>query len=94
MMAWTGPTPPHGTGLVGLFDRVEALGGQLTLRSLPGAGTTLNVALPLAAFASSRGQGAAKLAARPAFPAQVPLPRAQVPLPRMAVRPTWPAGEG
>ena len=44
-----GADPAHGTGLVGLIDRVEALGGQLTLRSLPGAGTTLNVALPLAA---------------------------------------------
>jgi signal transduction histidine kinase len=89
-----GADPAHGTGLVGLIDRVEALGGQLTLRSLPGAGTTLNVALPLAALTSSRGQGAAKLPARPAFPAPVPLPRAQVPLLRMAVRPTWPAGEG
>ena len=44
-----GADPAHGTGLVGLIDRVEALGGQLTLRSPPGAGTTLNVALPLAA---------------------------------------------
>jgi hypothetical protein len=47
--ATAAPTPARGTGLVGLIDRVEALGGQLTLRSLPGAGTTLNVALPLAA---------------------------------------------
>jgi signal transduction histidine kinase len=81
-----GADPARGTGLVGLIDRVEALGGQLTLRSLPGAGTTLDVALPLAPT-SSRGQGAAKLAGRPAFPAQVPLAR-------MAARPTWPAGEG
>jgi len=44
-----GADPTHGTGLVGLIDRVEALGGQLTLRSPPGAGTTLNVALPLTA---------------------------------------------
>jgi signal transduction histidine kinase len=44
-----GADPSHGTGLVGLIDRVEALGGQLTLHSPPGAGTTLNVALPLAA---------------------------------------------
>jgi signal transduction histidine kinase len=42
-----GADPAHGTGLVGLIDRVEALGGQLTLRSPPGAGTALNVALPL-----------------------------------------------
>ena len=28
----------HGTGLVGLKDRVEALGGQISLHSPPGAG--------------------------------------------------------
>jgi signal transduction histidine kinase len=44
-----GADPTHGTGLVGLIDRVEALGGQLTLHSQPGAGTTLNAALPLIA---------------------------------------------
>jgi signal transduction histidine kinase len=44
-----GADPTNGTGLVGLIDRVEALGGQLTLRSPPGAGTTLNVTLPLTA---------------------------------------------
>ena len=31
-----------------LKDRVEALGGGLTLRSEPGAGTTITVELPLA----------------------------------------------
>ena len=44
-----GADPAHGTGLTGLIDRVEALGGQLTLRSPPDAGTTLDVALPLTA---------------------------------------------
>jgi signal transduction histidine kinase len=44
-----GADPARGSGLVGLIDRVEALGGQLTLLSPPGAGTTLNVALPLTA---------------------------------------------
>jgi signal transduction histidine kinase len=44
-----GADPTRGTGLVGLIDRVEALGGQLTLGSPPGTGTTLNVALPLTA---------------------------------------------
>jgi signal transduction histidine kinase len=44
-----GADPAHGTGLTGLIDRVEALDGQLTLRSPPGAGTTLDVALPLTA---------------------------------------------
>jgi signal transduction histidine kinase len=38
----------HGSGLVGLKDRVEALGGRLSLHSPPGAGTTMEIALPLA----------------------------------------------
>jgi signal transduction histidine kinase len=37
----------HGSGLVGLKDRAEALGGHLRLHSPPGAGTTLELALPL-----------------------------------------------
>jgi signal transduction histidine kinase len=37
----------HGSGLVGLRDRVEALGGRLWLHSPPGAGTTLQVQLPV-----------------------------------------------
>jgi len=36
-----------GSGLVGLRDRVEALGGRLSLHSLPGAGTSLEVQLPV-----------------------------------------------
>ena len=39
----------RGSGLVGLKDRVEALGGRITLDSPPGAGTTLDVVLPLGA---------------------------------------------
>jgi signal transduction histidine kinase len=37
----------HGSGLVGLKDRAEALGGHLQIHSPLGAGTTLEVALPL-----------------------------------------------
>ncbi|GAA3051322.1 hypothetical protein GCM10010464_14640 [Pseudonocardia yunnanensis] len=36
-----------GSGLIGIKDRVEALGGRLSLHSPPGAGTTLQVSLPL-----------------------------------------------
>jgi GAF domain-containing protein len=36
-----------GSGLVGLKDRAEALGGHLRLHSPPGAGTTLEIELPL-----------------------------------------------
>ncbi|MCU1615060.1 MAG: histidine kinase [Frankiales bacterium] len=39
----------RGSGLVGLTDRVEALGGRLVLHSPPGAGTTVRVSLPLTA---------------------------------------------
>jgi signal transduction histidine kinase len=42
-----GANPPGGSGLVGLKDRVEALGGRLWLHSPPGAGTTLRAELPL-----------------------------------------------
>lgn len=38
-----------GSGLVGLRDRVEALGGTLALTSPPGEGTTVRARLPLAA---------------------------------------------
>jgi hypothetical protein len=37
----------HGSGLVGLKDRAEALGGHLQLLSPPGAGTDLEITLPL-----------------------------------------------
>jgi signal transduction histidine kinase len=36
----------HGTGLVGLVDRVESIGGRITITSPPGAGTTVAVSLP------------------------------------------------
>jgi signal transduction histidine kinase len=36
-----------GSGLVGLQDRVEALGGRLSLRSPTGAGTAVDISLPL-----------------------------------------------
>ena len=42
-----GANPSGGSGLVGLKDRVEALGGCLWLDSPPGTGTTLRAELPL-----------------------------------------------
>jgi predicted ATPase/signal transduction histidine kinase len=42
-----------GTGLVGLRDRVEALGGRVSLDSRPGAGTALRVELPVTPIAVS-----------------------------------------
>jgi signal transduction histidine kinase len=37
----------QGTGLLGLKDRAEALGGRIFLDSPPGSGTTLRLELPL-----------------------------------------------
>ena len=37
----------RGTGLVGLKDRVEALGGRISVHSPRGAGTTVRAELPL-----------------------------------------------
>jgi glucose-6-phosphate-specific signal transduction histidine kinase len=42
-----GATLAGGTGLLGLQDRVEALGGRIFLDSPPEAGTTLRLDLPL-----------------------------------------------
>ena len=42
-----GANPARGSGLIGLTDRVEALGGKLTLHSPPDGGTALSVDLPL-----------------------------------------------
>jgi signal transduction histidine kinase len=43
-----GADPGRGSGLIGLKDRVEALGGTLSVLSPPGHGTTLHVQLPAA----------------------------------------------
>ena len=42
-----GADPARGSGLVGLRDRVEALGGSLEATSKPGDGTSLVAALPI-----------------------------------------------
>jgi len=42
-----GADPARGTGLVGLKDRVEALGGTITVHSPVGAGTSLRAEFPL-----------------------------------------------
>jgi signal transduction histidine kinase len=43
----------RGSGLVGLKDRVEALGGRIVVDSEPDAGTALTVELPLRASAGA-----------------------------------------
>ena len=42
-----GADPARGRGLTGLVDRVEAIGGLLTITSHPGAGTVLRAVLPV-----------------------------------------------
>ena len=42
-----GADPGAGTGLRGLADRVEALGGRVRIDSPPGAGTTIRAELPI-----------------------------------------------
>jgi signal transduction histidine kinase len=42
-----GADPLRGSGLIGLTDRVEALGGTITVTSPPGQGTSLQVELPV-----------------------------------------------
>lgn len=42
-----GAEPGGGSGLIGLIDRVEAIGGKLAISSPPGSGTTLTIRLPL-----------------------------------------------
>jgi signal transduction histidine kinase len=42
-----GADPASGTGLRGLADRIDALGGRLEIDSAPGAGTRVSARLPL-----------------------------------------------
>jgi signal transduction histidine kinase len=39
---------PRGSGLQGIVDRLEAIGGRLDIRTAPGAGTSLTGSIPLA----------------------------------------------
>jgi signal transduction histidine kinase len=48
--------PPRGWGLEGMRERVEAVGGQLSLYSAPGHGTTIQVLIPLAPERPGEGE--------------------------------------
>jgi signal transduction histidine kinase len=48
-----GADPAHGSGLVGLSDRIEALGGTLHVTSPSGSGTTLLIEMPLESQSSA-----------------------------------------
>jgi signal transduction histidine kinase len=45
-----GADPARGSGLIGLYDRVEAMGGTILVDSPAGAGTAVLVSLPLEVF--------------------------------------------
>jgi len=42
-----GADASHGSGLIGLVDRVEAIGGSIEITSPPGQGTTMLVVIPV-----------------------------------------------
>ena len=54
-----GADPALGSGIIGLIDRVDALGGKLTLRSPLGEGTSLVIELPLEPAGELNGCGCA-----------------------------------
>jgi signal transduction histidine kinase len=56
----------HGSGLAGLRDRVEALGGHLWLHRPPGPGTTLQAQLPVGQGRPPAAGGAGPCAAHSA----------------------------
>ena len=52
-----GADPLRGSGLAGLKDRIEALGGAFSVRSPAGGGTTVSCELPVVAGAGQPGAG-------------------------------------
>jgi hypothetical protein len=56
-----GADPALGSGIIGLIDRVDAMGGKLTLRNPLGEGTSLVIELPLEPAGELNGCGCAHL---------------------------------
>jgi signal transduction histidine kinase len=52
-----GADPHQGSGLAGLKDRIEALGGTFSVHSPPGGGTTVSCELPVLGDAGQPGAG-------------------------------------
>ena len=52
-----GADPDSGTGLRGLADRVDSLGGRIEVHSPPGAGTRVSARLPLRSRLTGPPQG-------------------------------------
>ena len=53
-----GRTGPRGLGLLGIEERLEALGGTLRITSAPGHGTTLDITLPVEPMEVEEGSDA------------------------------------
>jgi signal transduction histidine kinase len=51
-----GQSGPRGLGLLGIQERVQALGGTLQITSAPGQGTTLQITLPATVPAPMAGE--------------------------------------
>jgi len=47
--------PPKGWGLAGMRERADAIGGQLTIQSSPGKGTTVEISVPVPSMETSSG---------------------------------------
>ncbi|HEY1641387.1 MAG TPA: ATP-binding protein, partial [Streptosporangiaceae bacterium] len=50
-----GADPSRGSGLVGLGDRVESVGGRIEVTSPPGGGTSLLATIPVRPAGPARG---------------------------------------
>ena len=48
--------PPKGWGLAGMRERVDAIGGQLTVQSSPGKGTTIEIVVPVISLGAPAGE--------------------------------------
>ena len=46
----------YGTGLLGMADRLDAVGGRLTVRSVPGSGATVRGEIPVDSVTTERGE--------------------------------------
>jgi signal transduction histidine kinase len=85
-----GADPARGSGLAGLADRVEALGGSIRVHSAAGAGTHITADLPLGLRDASGMVQERRRSRRPGSPA-VPSchPRRARPARRMLARAWW-----
>jgi len=50
-----GADPARGSGLIGVRDRVEAIGGTVSVHSPPGAGTRIHVEIPIIGISADSG---------------------------------------